>query len=211
MTNTIRKSQFVSPIIILAIILISTYILLSENTIDKSINAAITNLVTPLKDMENITIQDLEYQNNLTTKILTLASTINSSGTIIIQLMQEYTVNITFTTSKIVVNYAKEYKSGTARRTINNTIIVPYPYNLFLTEEQRFDSSRFRTCIGAHGCEEPITLVECAAQAMSGTLNYTLDACMPSPLRIKLSMRDFRQPLTLTYPYMMWNNSFKTV
>lgn len=202
-----KRAQFVSPIVILAVIIISSFIIMAKLEIERALSSSIASLSPIFNNITNITLQDLSFQNSLTHRVLALASSINSSGTIQDIVMAEYKAELAFY-EQITANYSREYICGTSKMVINNTIAVPYPYIGFQSQEQRFDANQFRTCMGTSGCGN---WIECINAFDSGTFDWQPAACLTSPLRIKVRLTDSRYPLTAVYPYFMWNNSFRVV
>lgn len=201
---TMRKAQFISPILILAIIIITAYLLISKAEIDRSISANINSLINPLDEITNISIQDLNYRNSLTAQILELASTINSSGTLKNTAMNKLGAEIELYDYGIIINYTKTYMSGTISKTISSSIIVPYPYLKFLNIEQNFNYNQFRTCINTN-CN-----IDYCLNSGSDTIRYTgILTCIPAAA--ELNITDSSYALTLSYPYNMWNNTLRII
>lgn len=131
-----KKAQFTSPIIL--ILLIITYFMLSMqiSDIQSSLLRSRTNLLKITNDIKSIEKLDLEWQANLTNKALSYVYNLNSSGTInenlvpLNALMYEYN-------GLLLVNYTKTYDFEGIIKTINGTIIVPYPYFQFVNIEKQ--------------------------------------------------------------------------
>lgn len=197
-----KKAQFVSPIVILAIIIISTYIIITQTQINNTIGKQITSETQMISDLENITKQDLEYQITLTQQVLELASTINSSGTIS-DIMQNENVQITFNNS-IIVDYTNTYSIGTNEAELDNTLIVPYPYNEFLSQELRFNIGTLGTCMGTDCTDFDF----CVNNNYDTELfDWEPEVCLILPLRVKISITSTEHSLTNDFPYFIYNNS----
>lgn len=197
-----KKAQFVSPIIILAIIIISTIILSVQTTIKSELEMNTADYGTIIDDIISVEQEDLEYQNNLTIKVLTLLSTLNSSGTINKILSSENAV-ITHAGSNVIIEYNKDY--GTAL--INNTLLVPYPYSNMLYEEQRFNSGTYADCMTS-SCAN---FESCTNNYDTGTIDWEPVTCMTSPLRVRIRVKMSGYPLTSDFPYYLWNNTSRII
>ncbi len=197
-----RKSQFVSPIIILAVIIISTLIISVQARIETEQQARTTDYVNITNNIILSTNEDLNYQKELTQEVLKLASTINSSGTLISILTREHELNLRFT-HEILIEYNKSYEINGTIRVINNTIIIPYPYNKLVSEEQRFNPVEFRNCMGTT-CS---SLEACTNAYDSGTIDWEPILCLTNPLRVRITVIDAEYSLTSDYPYNLFNDS----
>jgi hypothetical protein len=195
----VKKTQFVSPIIILIIIIISTILITVQTLINSELQKNTQEYAKIINDIEDLTLLDLNYQNNLTNKLLQLASTINNSGTIesIIDVK-----NIQFT-NEIILEYSKQQRIGTSSKTFNNKIIVPYPYNSMLEQEERFNPLSFASCMGGT-CT---SFESCVDAYDTGTIDWEPVTCLTNPLRIKIRVKNSEHPLTIDYPYNLWNNT----
>ncbi|VVB74962.1 Uncharacterised protein [Candidatus Tiddalikarchaeum anstoanum] len=200
-----KKAQFVSPIIILAIIIVSTYIILNQRIINEAATDTIIGINPIINNLENITVQDLNFQNNITKRIIQLASTTNSSETITSIIRQEYGSSLTFS-NEIIINYARTYYIGNNSKLINNTIIVPYPYNQFLREESRLLNSlaAFGTCIGTD-CTNFNTCVNNYDSLPTDWVPVSCEIGPPIMVRIELINQEY--PLTYNYTYHTFNNN----
>ncbi|MBN1923179.1 MAG: hypothetical protein JW791_00270 [Nanoarchaeota archaeon] len=199
-----KKAQFVSPLIILAIIIISTIITLINYDIREELLTKTANQLSILNSITESNQAELEYQNQLTKTVLQLLSTINSSGTITSILGYENNTEIGFN-NEISLKYAFNYEEQGCSRVINNTIIVPYPYNKFLNQETRLDTENLGTCMGTNNCNN---FESCINSYDSGTIDWQPIICLTSPLRVKISIKDAEYPLTTDYPYIIFNNSY---
>lgn len=202
-----RKAQFVSPIIILAIILISFYILWTENNIDQSMQSGLSQESRILSDINDVAEQDLEFQNNLTTSILALASTTDSSGTLITAIESNYTGVVTGVSlsNGILVNYTNAYTSASGNYTkeISSTILVPYPYAELANLVANFDASALKGCIST--CNSGTCISDygtCLNNLYGGAYNWKIIGCACSnPIQLTLQITSSAYPLTTNYPF----------
>ena len=191
-----RKAQFVSPIIILTIIILSTIILSVETRINTEMQERIVIYSDIVDDILSSTEGELNYQNQLTKAALTAMSTINSSGTIINMLEQEGADEVIIQ-EELILKY-----------TINNEhtiLVVPYPYSAFISEQERFNTEEFSLCMETSDCTN---IQECVDAYDSENVDWEPLICLIEPLRVKIILKSSDYPLTNDYPHIIWNNSY---
>ena len=198
-----NKAQFVSPIILLAIIIISTIIISVQTMLNNELNQDVTEHGTIINVIEQITEQDIEYKNKLTKQVLELASTINSSGTLTSILLNQNVTIIGFN-RELIIEYIKEYNYGNYSRIVEGEIIVPYPHSQMINEELRFNNIEFGTCLGTNDCTSAQT---CVNEYDTGTYDWELILCLSNPLKVKINIISSEYGLTINYPYVLWNNT----
>jgi len=131
-----KKAQFASPIILILLI-VSYFMITSElSRIQSSMIKSRTALLKVSNSIKEIEELDLEWQASITVEALRLLSRHNSSGTVS-QLLGLFNASILFERSPMLLNYTKTYAKEDLVKTINGTIIVPYPYSEFVEAEAR--------------------------------------------------------------------------
>jgi hypothetical protein len=158
-----KKAQFTSPIIL--ILLIATYFMIAMqiNSIQSNLLNSRANLIKITNDIKGIEELDLEWQANLSSHALMLFTAINSSGTIneslesLNAIIYEYN-NIT------LINYTKNYIYNGFGKTINGTILIPYPCFQFVGIENQLRE-----------CNKSETLNNCIAELNNENLHAELN------------------------------------
>lgn len=193
-----RSAQFTSPLIILLIIIMSTLILSVQAKINMKLETDAKDYGIIINQVEEENNKQIQYETNLTHKVLKLLSTINSSGTIN-SLLESEKIQITGTEPNVIVEYENKGK--------NKTILIPYPYAELVRQEQRFNTETFKTCM-QESCNN---LETCTNAYDTGTIDWEPIVCLNMPLRVKISIKDAEYPLTKDFNYLLWNNSYKII
>lgn len=201
-----KKTQITSPLLLLGIIILSTTIIITQNRIESTIAKTTISQARIINDIKQITKLDLEYQLYLTKQTIQQFSTINSSGTIKDILSTENQIIIEFG-NEVWLNYTKRYELNELKKTINNILMVPYPYLTFIQKEQELEEQELKNCMGTD-CSN---FISCVNELDTEYLDFGPEQCISNPLRIKITITHINYPLTLTNPYFMWNNSLKNI
>ncbi|MFA5303462.1 MAG: hypothetical protein WC393_02910 [Candidatus Nanoarchaeia archaeon] len=181
-----KKAQFASPILL--ILLIATYFLMSSESsrIHSSLLKSRTNLVRITNDIKTIDELDLKWQANLTNEVLSYVYRVNSSGTI-----NDYLVPLNASIYEynefLLVNYTKTYDYEGISKTINGTIIVPYPYFEFVEIE-----NQIRACYNTNSLEYCVVGID--IEPISAELQGTT---------VAISNNDYVLTRKELYPYII--------
>ncbi|MDD4352924.1 MAG: hypothetical protein PHN56_00550 [Candidatus Nanoarchaeia archaeon] len=105
------------------------------NSIQSNLLKSRTNLLKITNDIKAIEEMDLEWQINLTNQALQILNNINSSGTVNNKLGL-FNASVYNYNGLLLLNYTKTYYYNEIVKTINGTIMVPYPYFEFFEIER---------------------------------------------------------------------------
>lgn len=136
-----KKTQIITPTIILIIIFISSLLLIVEMNLKDILLSSKAQLSTIEEIINNLNNKDLNYQINLTNQVLNLAKMGTSSGTMMNVLNKKGEINMLID-NVIIVSYNKSYSFKNLTKSISNILLINYPYGDFKIIE-----SNIRNCI----------------------------------------------------------------
>jgi len=170
-----KKAQFVSPIILILIIVSYFMISVELGSIQSALLNSRTNMLKITNDIKAVEELDLEWRLNISSSALLLLSRMNSSGTINTELAKFNATLFRFN-NLAGLNYTKRYESSGFFKTINGTIIVPYPYYDFTQAE-----SRIRTNCNpvSQACVNSNLVGSSMRSELFGTVVYLSDSSYP--------------------------------
>jgi len=174
-----KKTQFASPIIIILLIVIFFTLHFELSKIEAARAKSETTLQKIANDIKSIEELDINWQASLTKEALLLLQSINSSGTIN-ELLAEKNAQINTQGELPIINYQKTYTIKDYSKTINGTIIVPYPYKEFTEIEKKIreciKTEIWEQCAAKYGAtiEGEIILLSIEQYPLSESYNYII-------------------------------------